>query len=62
MPIYEYQCDKCNEQFEQLIRGDEVGECPKGCGTNVRKLLSMPAAPVSKKSLPISRPAPIGGG
>jgi putative FmdB family regulatory protein len=33
MPIYEYQCDTCDNTFEKLVfQGDEEGfDCPK-CG------------------------------
>jgi putative FmdB family regulatory protein len=42
MPIYEYQCKKCDHSFERLIfKGDDENAiCPK-CGANkVKKLLS----------------------
>jgi putative FmdB family regulatory protein len=41
MPIYEYICEGCNDQFE-LIQGfsdKPVKKCPK-CGGKVRKLVS----------------------
>lgn len=43
MPIYEYQCQECGEEFEKLIRSassqPEV-ECPQ-CGSGkIRKILS----------------------
>jgi len=43
MPIYEYQCEECGEEFEKLIRSvsspPEI-ECPK-CGSDkIRKILS----------------------
>jgi len=31
MPIYEYKCPKCQNEFEELIFGDAVPECPT-CG------------------------------
>lgn len=44
MPIYEYKCQECEEQFEKLVRGkaDELEvECPK-CGSHeVKKALSL---------------------
>ena len=42
MPIYEYQCEKCDERFEELILGgrDDDIECP-ACGSErTRKLMS----------------------
>ena len=41
MPIYEYKCSRCNEEFECLVLGskDEVS-CPSCNGTDVNRLLS----------------------
>jgi putative FmdB family regulatory protein len=43
MPIYEYQCDRCNEVFEIFHKIDEDCRvaCPK-CLGSVRKLISAP--------------------
>jgi putative FmdB family regulatory protein len=44
MPIYEYVCQDCGEQFEWLLRGDEKPECP-ACGRgNLARQMSVPAA------------------
>ncbi|MCP4717046.1 MAG: zinc ribbon domain-containing protein [Deltaproteobacteria bacterium] len=42
MPIYEYGCEDCGEQFEvfQGINDDPVGECGSCKGTRVKKLVS----------------------
>jgi putative FmdB family regulatory protein len=41
MPIYEYCCIGCNNEFETLVfRSDEVISCPKCRGTEVRRLMS----------------------
>jgi putative FmdB family regulatory protein len=48
MPIYEYRCPKCNQQFEQLVRGDETVTCPKCGSPNLTKLLSRPAVSVKQ--------------
>jgi putative FmdB family regulatory protein len=29
MPMYEYVCMKCEEHFEELVRGDQVVVCPQ---------------------------------
>ncbi len=43
MPIYEYVCATCRQEFEALVRGEEKPECP-GCGaTNLTKLISVPS-------------------
>ncbi len=42
MPIYEYICEKCNDQFDQLreIPDRDTADCPK-CGTRAKRLLSI---------------------
>ena len=40
MPIYEYGCQKCGHEFEELVFGSANPACPK-CGSNdVEKLMS----------------------
>ncbi|HIE07655.1 MAG TPA: zinc ribbon domain-containing protein [Desulfarculaceae bacterium] len=41
MPIYEYKCEKCENQFEMLqkITAEPLQECPE-CGGPVYKLIS----------------------
>jgi putative FmdB family regulatory protein len=41
MPIFEYRCQNCSEEFEKIILGEEKDvECPE-CGSDeTRKLLS----------------------
>jgi len=52
MPMYEYFCPECNQQFEKLIRrvtpeNAEGGvACPDCSGTDTRRVLSVIAAPV----------------
>ncbi|NKB80848.1 MAG: hypothetical protein GKS05_02920 [Nitrospirales bacterium] len=43
MPIYEYACDACDNQFEvkQKFSDPPVETCPN-CGKSVRKLISVP--------------------
>ena len=43
MPIYEYQCDRCNELFEIFHKIDEDSKvaCPR-CLGSVKKLISAP--------------------
>jgi putative FmdB family regulatory protein len=43
MPIYEYRCLECGEEFDQLVRSTDSQleiECPKCGGRKVKKLLS----------------------
>jgi putative FmdB family regulatory protein len=44
MPIYEYQCQHCNHQFElrQKFSDPAASECPK-CGGAVQKMISATA-------------------
>jgi putative FmdB family regulatory protein len=39
MPIYEYHCCKCEDDFERLVFGKEDVVCPK-CGSPVERLMS----------------------
>ncbi|MGD8228665.1 MAG: zinc ribbon domain-containing protein [Desulfobacteraceae bacterium] len=41
MPIYEYKCTKCNEEFECLVfRSDESVSCPECNDDCVERLMS----------------------
>src|SRR2546430_11854263 len=40
MPMYEYVCMKCEEHFEELVRGDQEVACPHCGGTKVARQLS----------------------
>lgn len=40
MPLYEFSCDKCGKNFEELVFGEEAVSCPHCGATSVRKLLS----------------------
>ena len=44
MPIYEYTCSDCNEEFELLIRGSEKPRCPSCGKTKLQKKFSVSAA------------------
>lgn len=64
MPIYEYACQACGEEFELLVRSDEKLVCP-GCESEkLEKLMSAPAAHTGGKgqSLPIASHEPGGCG
>ncbi len=41
MPIYEYKCKKCNEEFELLLYSGEVAECPKCKSKELIKKMSL---------------------
>lgn len=41
MPIYEYKCGDCGEEFEKLVFGSQAVECP-ACGSGrAKKKLSV---------------------
>ncbi|MCC7155173.1 MAG: zinc ribbon domain-containing protein [Bryobacterales bacterium] len=44
MPLYEYQCEKCDAVFEVIQKfSDEPLTTHAGCGGSVHRLLSSPA-------------------
>jgi putative FmdB family regulatory protein len=63
MPLYEYTCEKCDHEFELLIRSSsDEPACPTCGTTKVVKQLSVPAAhSANSSSLPVCE-APRGGG
>ena len=40
MPLFEYTCDDCRHQFEQLVSTERRPECPRCQGRRLTKLLS----------------------
>ncbi|MDA8171212.1 MAG: zinc ribbon domain-containing protein [Nitrospiraceae bacterium] len=40
MPIYEYKCSKCSEEFEKLVFSQSRVNCPKCGSEEVKKKLS----------------------
>lgn len=54
MPIYEYTCKDCSNEFETLVfSAEEKVECPQCESSSIEKQMSVPAAP-KVKSLPTS--------
>ena len=43
MPIYEYACRACAHQFELLVLKTTVPACPKCDGTDLERVMSLPA-------------------
>lgn len=61
MPLYEYQCEQCQCQFEVLVRGDERAECPQCGGGELNRLISVTARPQgADSSLPLCE-SPVPG-
>jgi len=56
MPVYEYHCRDCENQFEKLVRTFEPGEakCPACGNSSVEKLLSVALFRMGKGSEPAS--------
>lgn len=67
MPLYEYRCEGCGQEFEVLVRatGERV-RCPRCGAERVHKLISVPARArsASRTRLPIASRdgAPCGPG
>lgn len=61
MPIYEYACDGCRNEFEVLVRGSEAVACPECGGEKLVKQFSVPAAHTKGEALPIQGSMPAGG-
>ncbi|MBN2654974.1 MAG: zinc ribbon domain-containing protein [Nitrospirae bacterium] len=41
MPIFEYICSECKEEFEKLAYGSQTVKCPKCGSENVAKKFSV---------------------
>ena len=63
MPIYEYTCDDCRVEFEQLIIGAQKPICPKCEGVTLTKKLSVISSPSmgDKSTGGVCDPLPGGG-
>jgi putative FmdB family regulatory protein len=43
MPIFEYRCGACGQEFERLVRTGDTPECPACQSHNLERLLSLAA-------------------
>jgi putative FmdB family regulatory protein len=41
MPIFEYRCEDCKEEFEKLVFGSQEIDCPNCGSRSVSKKLSL---------------------
>jgi putative FmdB family regulatory protein len=57
MPIYEYACHKCGNEFEMLVRSSTVPDCPSCHSTELKKKLSVFATAASTSQ---AAPLPMG--
>ncbi|MCD6502442.1 zinc ribbon domain-containing protein [bacterium] len=51
MPIYEFKCENCGEEFELLLsaskRDDAKLKCPKCGKNNVKRMMSKVSRPIT---------------
>lgn len=52
MPIYEYECSKCNRVLEKIIKFNEQHptKCDCSMGGTLSRIISLPSAPKFKGS------------
>ncbi|WP_308620927.1 zinc ribbon domain-containing protein [uncultured Desulfovibrio sp.] len=62
MPIYEYGCEKCGRDFEELVFGDELPACPYCGATETHKLMSRCARCRGNAGMSGEASAPAAGG
>ena len=66
MPIFEYQCSDCEQEFEAFVTADRTAECPACQGANLRKLFSSPGMVgginASGRNTPVSMSGGCGAG
>lgn len=43
MPMFDFQCPKCNHRFEELVYGDEKAVCPQCGEKDIERLVSAPS-------------------
>ncbi|MCA9046000.1 MAG: zinc ribbon domain-containing protein [Planctomycetaceae bacterium] len=55
MPIFEFHCENCHNEFEELVRPSDKPVCPRCESKKLTKLMSAPAGHVSS-GLPIAGP------
>jgi putative FmdB family regulatory protein len=48
MPIYEFECEACGVQFEELVAADRACVCP-ACGSEQTKRLYSTVAPPGRQ-------------
>jgi putative FmdB family regulatory protein len=60
MPLYEFRCQSCQKEFEELIRNDEAARCPYCASQKVEKIFSVTARPTQSGARE-STSLPLGG-
>jgi len=60
MPIYEYACNDCGNQFETLVRSGETPACPRCQSNQLEKQLSVFATTGDLSKAAQTMPGPCG--
>ena len=51
MPLYDYRCTACGQQFELLMRSSTVPACPHCAATALERLVSLTAPQGSSQAI-----------
>ncbi len=51
MPIYDFTCDDCQKDFEDIVIQSEMPDCPHCGGKNVNRKVSAPS-PLKSRAFP----------
>jgi len=51
MPLYDYRCSACGQQFELLVRSSTVPACPHCAATALERLVSLTAPQGTSQAL-----------
>jgi len=60
MPIYEYICKECNQEFEAIVYGSQKAACPKCHSKQLARQLSVFAVSAKGSSAPRASERPCG--
>jgi putative FmdB family regulatory protein len=59
MPLFEFRCRECGDEFEALVRTDNPAACPSCAGERLERLMSASVARTSGAgTLPLSSACP----
>lgn len=51
MPLYEFYCQACESEYEEIASIGDTVPCPKCGNTTPKRLISAPSAPGTSKDL-----------
>jgi putative FmdB family regulatory protein len=58
MPLYEFRCASCGDEFELLVRNQERAACPACESSKLERLMSASVGHVGGRALPIAGGCP----